>query len=57
MPATGAGTVAQGYLETSNVQMIEELTNMMTAQRAYEANSRVLQASDEILGIINNLRK
>ena len=53
----GAGTVAQGYLETSNVQMIEELTNMMTAQRAYEANSRVLQASDEILGIINNLRK
>lgn len=53
----GAGTVAQGYLEASNVQMIEELTNMMTAQRAYEANSRILQASDEILGIINNLRK
>ena len=53
----GAGLVAQGYLEGSNVQMIEELTNMMTAQRAYEANSRILQASDEILGIINNLRK
>lgn len=53
----GAGTIAQGYLEGSNVQMIEELTTMMTAQRAYEANSRVLQASDEILGIINNLRK
>lgn len=53
----GAGTLAQGYLEGSNVQMVEELTNMMTAQRAYEANSRVLQASDEILGIINNLRK
>jgi flagellar basal-body rod protein FlgG len=53
----GVGTIAQGYLEGSNVQMIEELTTMMTAQRAYEANSRVLQASDEILGIINNLRK
>jgi len=53
----GVGLLAQGYLEGSNVQMIEELTNMMTAQRAYEANSRVLRASDEILGIINNLRK
>ena len=53
----GAGTINQGYLEGSNVQMIEELTTMMTAQRAYEANSRILQASDEILGIINNLRK
>ncbi len=53
----GAGTLMQGYLETSNVQMVDEMTNMMTAQRAYEANSRVLQASDEILGIINNLRK
>jgi len=53
----GAGSISQGYLEASNVQMIEELTNMMTAQRAYEANARVLQASDEIVGIINNLRK
>jgi flagellar basal-body rod protein FlgG len=53
----GAGVLAQGYVEASNVQLIEELTSMMTAQRAYEANSRVLQASDEIMGIINNLRK
>lgn len=53
----GAGLISQGYLEASNVQMIEELTSMMTAQRAYEASSRVLQASDEILGIINSLRK
>lgn len=53
----GAGRISQGYLEASNVQMIEELTSMMTAQRAYEASSRVLQASDEILGIINSLRK
>lgn len=53
----GNGTLSQGYLEGSNVQMIEELTNMMSAQRAYEANAKILQASDEIQGIINNLRK
>lgn len=53
----GAGLVSQGYLEASNVQMIEELTNMMTAQRAYEAGAKVLKASDELLGIINNLRQ
>lgn len=53
----GAGIISQGYLESSNVQMIEELTNMMSAQRAYESNAKVLQASDEIQGIINNLRK
>ena len=53
----GAGTLSQGYLESSNVQMVDELTNMMTAQRAYEANSKILQASDEIQGIVNNLRK
>jgi flagellar basal-body rod protein FlgG len=53
----GAGSLSQGYLEASNVQMIEELTSMITAQRAYEANAKILQASDEIQGIINNLRK
>lgn len=53
----GLGTLAQGYLEASNVQMVEELTSLMAAQRAYEANSKVLQASDELLGIINNLRR
>jgi flagellar basal-body rod protein FlgG len=53
----GAGQLSQGYLEASNVQMIEELTNMITAQRAYEANAKILQASDEIQSIINNLRK
>jgi flagellar basal-body rod protein FlgG len=53
----GAGMLSQGYLEGSNVQMIEELTTMITAQRAYEANAKILQASDEIQSIINNLRK
>lgn len=53
----GAGTIAQGYLESSNVQMVEELTSLMIAQRAYEANSKVLQAADELQNIINNLRR
>jgi flagellar basal-body rod protein FlgG len=53
----GAGTLQQGYLEASNVQMVEELTTLMVAQRAYEANSKVLQAADELLGIVNNLRR
>lgn len=53
----GVGTLSQGYLEGSNVQMIEELTNMMSAQRAYEASAKILQASDEIQSIVNNLRK
>lgn len=47
--------VAQGYLEISNVSMIEELTSMMLAQQAYGLNSRVVQVSDEIMGMINNL--
>lgn len=53
----GAGTIVQGYLEASNVEMVEELTTLMVAQRAYEANSKVLQAADELLGIVNNLRR
>ena len=53
----GAALVAQGFLEGSNVEMIEELTQMLTAQRAYEVNSRVIQASDELLAIVNGLRR
>ncbi|UHQ56903.1 MULTISPECIES: flagellar basal-body rod protein FlgG [Microbulbifer] len=52
----GAGKVRQGYLESSNVEMVEEITTMMVAQRAYQANSRVLQMSDQVLEIINNLK-
>lgn len=48
-------SIAQGYLEMSNVSMIEELTSMMLAQQAYGLNSRVVQVSDEIMGMINNL--
>lgn len=47
-------TLNQGYLENSNVQIVEELINLITAQRAFEANSNVIKASDEVLQITNN---
>lgn len=47
-------TINQGYLENSNVQIVEELINLITAQRSFEANSKVMKASDEILQITNN---
>ena len=53
----GVGTLEQGYLESSNVSLVEELTNLMMAQRAYEINSKVAQASDELLGLVNNMRR
>lgn len=53
----GVGTLAQGYLESSNVQLVEELTSLMVAQRAYEASSKVLSAADEMQSIVNNLRR
>lgn len=54
---TGFGQLAQGFLEGSNVNMSEELTNLVMAQRGYEVNARVMQAADEMLGIINSLRR
>jgi flagellar basal-body rod protein FlgG len=53
----GYGVIAQGFLETSNVDLVEELTNLILAQRGYEMNAKVVQAADDILGIINNLRR
>ncbi|WP_428243646.1 flagellar hook-basal body protein [Gynuella sp.] len=49
--------ILQGYVETSNVNMVQELTSLVLAQKAYGLNSRILQASDEILGLINDLRR
>ncbi len=60
-PTTGApgqdgiGTIVQGFLENSNVSVVEEMVNMILAQRAYEANSKVVRASDEMLTQVNNL--
>jgi flagellar basal-body rod protein FlgG len=53
----GIGTLAQGYLEGSNVKLMEEMVALMVAQRAYEASVKVVQASDEMLGMINALRR
>lgn len=50
------GTIEQGYVEQSNVSIVEELVNMILAQRAYETNSRVVRTSDEMMQIINNVR-
>ena len=46
---TGFGTIQGGFLEKSNVQMVTELVNLITAQRAYEVNSRAIKAGDEML--------
>ncbi len=53
----GFGTLAQHFLEMSNVQVVEEMVNMIVAQRAYESNSKAIQASDEMLQAANNLRR
>lgn len=53
----GIGTLAQGHLESSNVRMVDEMVNLMLAQRAYEASVKVVQAADEMLAMVNNLRK
>jgi flagellar basal-body rod protein FlgG len=51
----GRGTLAQGFVEDSNVSVVEEMVNMIIGQRAYEANSRVVKAADEMLNQVNNL--
>lgn len=53
----GMGSIAQGFIEGSNVKLVEEMVNLMVAQRAYEASVKVVQASDEIMGLINGLRR
>ncbi|MBC87511.1 MAG: flagellar basal-body rod protein FlgG [Bdellovibrionaceae bacterium] len=52
----GLGYIAQGQLERSNVNIVDEMVNMISAQRSYETNSKVIQASDQMLQQINNLR-
>jgi flagellar basal-body rod protein FlgG len=53
----GIGTISQGALEMSNVSVMEEMVNMITSQRAYETNSKALQAADEMLQQANNIRR
>lgn len=54
--STGYGTLLQGFLETSNVNAVEEISNLISAQRAYEMNSKVIQTSDEMMGTITQMR-
>ena len=53
----GVGTIGQGFLEMSNVSVMEEMVNMIMSQRAYETNSKAVQAADEMLQQTNNLKR
>jgi flagellar basal-body rod protein FlgG len=50
----GLGTIMQGFVESSNVNVVEELVNMIETQRAYEINSRAISTSDQMLQFITN---
>jgi len=53
----GLGSLLQGYIEESNVSVVEEFISLIIAQRAYEANSRVVRAADEMYQQVNNLTR
>ena len=53
----GFGTMQQGFLEMSNVKVVEEMVNLIVAQRAYEVNAKSVQAADEMMQLSNNLRR
>lgn len=53
--ADGLGTLQQGYLESSNVSIVQEFVNMIVAQRGYEANTKVVKAADEMYQQVNNI--
>lgn len=53
----GRGQIRQGFLESSNVEVVNELVSLITAQRTYEINAKALQSADEMLQLVNNLRR
>jgi flagellar basal-body rod protein FlgG len=53
----GLGSIRQGFVELSNVQLVVELTDLITGQRAYDANSKVITTSDEMLATTNGLKR
>lgn len=53
----GMGTILQGFLEASNTNVVNEMVNMILSQRAYEANSKVIKAADDMLQLANNVIK
>ncbi|HHU49892.1 MAG TPA: hypothetical protein GXZ37_09280, partial [Clostridiales bacterium] len=52
-----SGKIIQGYLETSSVDLVKELTEMLITQRAYSINTRSIHAADEMWGMVNQLRR
>jgi flagellar basal-body rod protein FlgG len=52
----GFGTILQGYVESSNISVVEEMVNMIAGQRAYEASSKTIKTSDEMLQMANNVK-
>lgn len=58
LPGTESnGMLAQGYVEASNVQIVDEMVNMISAQRAYEIVSKSIQVSEEMMQTVNNLKR
>jgi flagellar basal-body rod protein FlgG len=53
---TAFGTIQHGYIETSNVNIVAEITNLISAQRAYEMNSKVIQTSDQMMSTLNQIQ-
>jgi len=53
----GLGEIRQGFIEMSNVQLVEEMTDLITGQRAYDAASKAIMTSDEMLQTVNNLKR
>jgi len=53
----GLGTIRKGFVELSNVELVVELTDLITGQRAYDSNSKVITTSDEMLQTVNNLKR
>ena len=52
----GMGTLLQGYTESSNINVVEEMVNMILSQRAYEANSKIIKTADDMLHMANNVK-
>ena len=52
----GFGSTMQGFIETSNVNVVTEITNLITAQRAYEMNSKVINTADQMLTVTNQMK-
>jgi len=55
--ADGLGTIKQGFLEQSNVDVVQEMVNLIVAQRAYEINTKMVQTTDELWSMTNNIKR